>query len=88
MKEFTLKRSEKKEFKVNIDGKSYVLPLSVSLPIKEIKALDTAEGTLAFIHKYIPAKVIESLTQEDYNSIVNAWVAASKEESGLSVGEK
>lgn len=87
MKEFTLKRSEKKEFKVNIDDKSYILPLSASMNINDVKKLDTPEGTLEFIEKYIPKKVIDTLKQEEYNSIVNAWVKASKEVANVSMGE-
>lgn len=87
MKEFTLKRNEVKTLKLNIDKKVYEIPLSGSLPYKVVKSLDTYESTVKFLKKYIPEKIVDELTQDEYSAIVNAWGEASKEDAGLSLGE-
>lgn len=87
MREITVgNRSERKVLKVNIGEKSYSLPLLGSLTMKEATRLETQEGTLAFITDYIPKDVINELTVEDFNSIVEAWKSASDIE-GASLGE-
>lgn len=87
MAEFTLKRRKTKTLKINIDDKSYFIPLSGSMKPKEVAKLDTVEATLDFMKKYIPEEVLDELTQDEYNDIVRAWGEASKEESGLKPGE-
>jgi hypothetical protein len=87
MAEFTLKRREAKKLKINIDDKSYFIPLSGSMKPKEVAKLDTVEATLEFMKKYIPEEVLDELTQDEYNDIVRAWGEASKEASGLNPGE-
>ena len=87
MKEFTLKRNEVKTLKLNIDKKVYEIPLSGSLPYKVVKSLDTYESTVKFLKKYIPEKIVDELTQDEYLAIVDAWGEASKEAAGLSLGE-
>jgi len=87
MREITVgNRSERKVLKVNIGEESYSLPLLGSLTMKEATRLETQEGTLAFITDYIPKDVINELTVEDFNSIVDAWKSASDIE-GASLGE-
>lgn len=87
MAEFTLKRRKAKTLKINIDDKSYFIPLSGSMKPKEVAKLDTVEATLEFMRKYIPEEVLDELTQDEYNDIVKAWGEASKEASGLNPGE-
>lgn len=87
MAEFTLKRRKAKTLKINIDDKSYHIPLSGSMKPKEVAKLDTVEATLEFMKKYIPEEVLDELTQDEYNDIVRAWGEASKEASGLNPGE-
>lgn len=87
MAEFTLKRRKAKTLKINIDDKSYHIPLSGSMKPKEVAKLDTVEATLEFMKKYIPGEVLDELTQDEYNDIVRAWGEASKEASGLNPGE-
>lgn len=87
MREITVgNREERKVLKVNVGEASYSLPLLGSLTMKEATRLETQEGTLAFITDYIPKDVINELTVEDFNSIVEAWKSASDIE-GASLGE-
>jgi len=87
MREITLgNRKERKVLKINIGEDSYSLPLMGSLTMKEATRLDTEAGTLAFITDYIPKDVIDNLTIDDFNTIVDAWKSASDIE-GASLGE-
>lgn len=67
-----------KVLEVVIGEKSYNVPLMGSLTFDEASGLESAEGTRAFMQKYIPLKVLRPLTIDQYNSIVEAW----KKESG------
>ena len=87
MADFTLKRREAKTLKIHIDDQTYEIPLSGSLRPKEVAKLDTVDATMEFMKHYIPAEVIDDLTQDEYNDIVKAWGEASKEASGLKPGE-
>ena len=87
MADFTLKRREAKTLKIHIDDQTYEIPLSGSLRPKEVAKLDTVDATMEFMKRYIPAEVIDDLTQDEYNDIVKAWGEASKEASGLKPGE-
>lgn len=77
MAKFVLEESPKNVLEVVIGEESYNVPLVGSLTFKEAASLETAEGTRAFIQKYIPKKVLDPLTISQYNSIVEAWKAES-----------
>ena len=87
MAEYTLKRIETKTLKLNIGEESYQIPLMGSLTFKEAKTLDTQEGTYAFVKKYIPNKVLDGLTVEEYNQIVEIWKEESQKHAGKKPGE-
>lgn len=89
MKEITLggQPKEMKVLRVNIDDEHYEIPLGGSLKPKELASMDTPAKTLAFLEKYIPKKVVENLCMDDYNALIRAWSEATKEASGISVGE-
>lgn len=87
MRELTLKPRETKTLKINIGDESYQLPLMGSMTMKEAKGVETAAGTYAYITKFIPAKIIDTLPVEDYNSIIAVWKEESQKQSGMKVGE-
>jgi len=89
MKEITLggQPKEMKTLRVNIGDDHYDVPLGGMLKPRELTAMDTPEKTMAFLEKYIPKKVVENLCMDDYNALVRAWSDATKESSGVSVGE-
>lgn len=86
MTEFTLKHKEAKHLKVNIGEESCLIPLQISLTFPEARGLETPEGTYAFMAKYIPKELLETLRIEEYNQIVQAWKKES-EKSGKKLGE-
>lgn len=86
MPEFTLKRNVVKTLKVNVDDKTYTIPLGGSLTPKEWAPLATFDGTVEFLRKYIPAEVADSFTLDEWNAIINAWkIETSK--GGKTAGE-
>ena len=89
MKEITLggKPKELKVLTVHIGKESYEVPLGGTLKPRELAAMDTAEKTMDFLKKYIPKKVIDDLSLDDYNTLVRAWGEATREASGTAVGE-
>ncbi len=89
MKEITLggKPREEKTLRVNIGDEHYDIPLGGMLKPRELAAMDTPAKTMAFLEKYIPKKIVEDLCIDDYNTLVHAWMDATKEASGVSVGE-
>ena len=89
MKEITLggQPKEMKCLRVNIGDGHYDVPLGGMLKPRELADMDTPAKTMAFLEKYIPKKVVEDLCMDDYNALVRAWTDATKEASGVSVGE-
>ena len=80
MPEFTLKRKLAKTLKINIEDKSYHVPLGGSLTPDEWVGLNTFEGTKDFLCRYIPEEVAKELTIDEWNAIIEAW----KQETGKS----
>ena len=89
MKEITLggQPKEKKVLRVNIGDEHYEVPLGGTLKPRELANMDSNEKIMAFFEKHIPKKVVENLSMDDYNAMVEAWVEATQESSGASVGE-
>lgn len=88
-RELTLKRKEVECLKVNIDGKSYMIPLGKSLPIRKLSKMDRQEEVMKFFEEHLGAEVMDTLTTDDFKSIVDAWAEATKEQGGdgQSLGE-
>ena len=90
MREITLagKNEEIRVLKVNIGKKSYNVPLSGSLSIREMRAMrDGSEDGFDFFGKYIPMEVLEGLTMDEFKALNDAWTAASREKSDVDMGE-
>ena len=86
MAEFTLKKRPPKVLKVNIGDETFSIPLGGSLTPEEAAPLDTREGTIEFIQRYLSDEVKAVLVIDDYNEITKAWIKASKE-AGQDLGE-
>ena len=88
MKEITLGSAKKqKTLKVNIGDKSYSVPLAGSLTITEMRKFKDEEDGFTFFEKYIPKKVIESLTMDDFTALSEAWKEASAGDGDPPLGE-
>ena len=90
MREITLTNENEQinVLKVNIGKKTYSVPLSGSLTIREAKALrDGTEDGFDFFGRYIPQDVLETLTMDQFNALNEAWKEASSEKTDVSMGE-
>lgn len=90
MAEITLKgkSDEMKVLKVNIGKKTYSVPLSGSLSIKEMRAMSKGdEDGFDFFSKYIPTEVLESLTMDEFKALTDAWREASAGKTESELGE-
>lgn len=77
--------------KVNLGDKSFTIPLGSALPLDEVlsikKAKDKSTFMEDFMKKYIPEDIYKTLTMGEATQIFNAWSEATKESSGMSMGE-
>ena len=89
MKEITLGSQPKENnfLRVKIGDESYDVPLGGTLKPRELAKMTTNDKVMAFFEKYIPKKIVEDLCLDDFNALSNAWVEATQEASGVSVGE-
>lgn len=87
MREITLGNKKTVDvLNVTIGDAVYSVPLMGSMKLKDASRLDTQERIMAFFLKYIPKKVMEDLTVDDVNALINAWSAES-EKNGAKPGE-
>ena len=90
MREITLTSENERinVLKVNIGKKTYSVPLSGSLSIREMIAMrDGTEDGFDFFGRYIPQDVLETLTMDQFNALKEAWKEASSEKTDASMGE-
>lgn len=72
---------------VKYGDESYMIPLGNHLPLKRLKALKTDDDIMDFLAKYMPKKVVESLTVAQFSAIVRAWSEETRKVSGVTPGE-
>ena len=87
MTEITLGSKTIKTLKVNIGDSAYSIPLAGSLTIAEMKKFQKDEDGFSFFEKYIPRKILESLTMDEFKELSEAWKVASADGSNVPVGE-
>lgn len=88
MAEITLgNRKSINTLKVNIGDASYSIPLAGSLTISEMRKFQKDEDGFSFFEKYIPKKVLEGLTMDEFKALSEAWKNTSAEESKVPLGE-
>ena len=82
MPELTLKRNETQVLKVNIEDKSFNIPLGTSLKRKELAKLKTEDAVNKFFAQYIGAELWDDLTIGEQKAIITAWSKATTEDNG------
>lgn len=85
--ELNLNRKKAECLQVNIEGKSYMIPLGTSLKRKELAKLSSEAEILKFFEKYLGKELMDDLTVGEIKEIVTAWAKATQETSDLSLGE-
>ena len=87
MPEFTLNRKELEVLKVNIEDKSYSIPLGTSLKRAELAKLESEEEVMKFFEKYLGKELMEDLSIGEIKQIIDAWSEATKKSGGVTLGE-
>lgn len=87
MPELTLNRKEVEVLKVNIEGKSFSIPLGTSLKRSELAKLKTEESVMSFFEKYLGKELMDDLSVGEIKQIIDAWSEATKKSGGVSLGE-
>ena len=82
MPELNLKRRKVEVLKVNIEDKSYSIPLGTSLKRKELAQLKTEEAVNEFFAEHIGADLWDDLTIGEQKEIITAWSKATTDASG------
>ena len=85
--ELTLNRKEVECLKVNIEDKSYMIPLGTSLKRKELAKMDKEEEVMKFFEKHLGKELMEDLSIGELKQIIEAWSKATQEASGQKLGE-
>lgn len=87
MPELTLNRKEVEVLKVNIEEKSFSIPLGTSLKRSELAKLKTEEAVMSFFEKYLGKELMDDLSVGEIKQIIDAWSEATKKSGGVSLGE-
>ena len=87
MPELTLNRKELEVLKVNIEDKSYSIPLGTSLKRSELAKLKTEDEVMKFFENYLGKELMEDLTIGEIKQIIDAWSEATKKSGGVTLGE-
>ena len=87
MPELTLNRKELEVLKVNIEDKSYSIPLGTSLKRSELAKLKSEEEVMKFFEKYLGKELMEDLSIGEIKQIIDAWSEATKKSGGVTLGE-
>lgn len=87
MPELTLNRKELEVLKVNIEDKSYSIPLGTSLKRSELAKLKTEDEVMKFFEKYLGKELLDDLSIGEIKQIIDAWSEATKKAGGVTLGE-
>lgn len=87
MPEITLNRKEVEVLKVNIEDKSYSIPLGTSLKRSELAKLKTEDEVMKFFEKYLGKELMDDLSIGEIKQIIDAWSEATKKAGGVTLGE-
>lgn len=92
----TLKKNDAAYLSVEIEGKTYRIPLSRSLKIKEVRKLmklskldegEQFDFMVDFFGNYLGADVVDNLTTDDLVQLIGLWKTANEQAGDLSLGE-
>lgn len=81
---------------VEIDGKTYDIPLVNSMKVKEARQLlkltkmeetDQVDYLAEFLGRYMGQEIVDEMTFADMFEIFKLWLRGNEEAGGLSLGE-
>lgn len=91
-----LNKQNKAYLTVEIDGKTYRIPLARSLKVKEVRKLmradklseaDQFDLMYDFMASYLGAEVVDDMTEGDLEQLFTLWTKANNEVGEVSLGE-
>ena len=96
MPKYSLPNRDKMYLTIEIKGKTYNIPLSRNLKVKDVKGLikleklneeDQIDFITAFLGKYIGEDVVDDMEMVELTDTFNLWKKANEEAGGLELGE-
>lgn len=91
-----LNKQDKAYLTVEIDGKTYKIPLARSLKVKEVRKLmradklseaDQFDLMYDFMASYLGAEIVDDMTEGDLEQLFTLWTRANNEVGEVSLGE-
>lgn len=96
MLKYSLTKKDKSYLTIEIDGKTYNIPLATTLKLKEVRKFmklgkkteeEQFDFLIDFFSEYIGAEVVEDMTISDINELFTLWTKANDAAGGPSLGE-
>ena len=72
---------------VEIEGKTYNVPLAGSMKRKDLLALKSEDDVFKMFATYIPAEILDEMTMDEYRQLGEAWASANDDANNASLGE-
>lgn len=96
MPKYSLTKKDEAYLTLEIEGKSYNIPLANTLKVKEVKRLlkyadmdqtNQVDFLTEFLGQYMGPEIVDDMTVADLFEIFKLWTKANKEAGGLDLGE-
>lgn len=96
MPKYSLEKKDAAFLTLEIDGKTYNIPLVKSMKVKEARQLlkitkmeesDQVDYLAEFLGRYMGEKIVDEMTFADMFEIFKLWLRGNEEAGGLSLGE-
>lgn len=96
MPNYQLRKKDAAYLTLEIDGKTYNLPLAKTLKIKELRKLmkitkldqdEQFDAMCDFLGKHMGDEMVDEMIAEDVLEVFTLWKRANEEVDGLTLGE-
>lgn len=96
MPKYSLSKKNKSYLTVEIEGKTYNIPLATTLKLKEVRKFmklgkkseeEQFDFLIDFFTAYLGEEVVEEMTLSDINELFSLWTKANEEAGGPALGE-
>ncbi len=96
MPKYSLTKKDKSYLTVEINGKTYNIPLATTLKLKEVRKFmklgkkpeeEQFDFLIDFFSEYLGADLVEEMTISDINELFSLWTKANETAGGPQLGE-
>lgn len=96
MPKYSLAKKDEAYLTIEINGKTYNIPLANTLKVKKLRKImkigkqseeEQTDFLFDFFGEYLGDEVVDDLTLPDLRELFELWGKANKEAGGLSLGE-